>query len=93
MLEISPDLSIRKQAALLIVPRTKVYYRQIINDETEIANSIMEIYLSSDCRYGYRKITASLKNQNLIINQKKVFIIMREMGIEGLYPKKKLILP
>lgn len=89
MLEICSNLSIRKQAELLIVPRTKVYYQNIINDETEIANSIMEIYLSSDCRYGYRKITATLQNQNVIINQKKVLRIMKEMGIEGLYPKKK----
>lgn len=89
MLEFCSNLSIRKQSELLMVPRTKVYYRNIINDETEIANSIMEIYLSSDCRYGYRKITATLQNQNLIINQKKVLRIMREMGIKGLYPKRK----
>jgi putative transposase len=90
MLGTCSDISIRKQSELLNVPRTKMYYINIINDESEIANLIMEIYLSSDCRYGYRKITATLQNQNLIINKKKVLRIMREMGIEGLYPKRKI---
>lgn len=88
MLEICPDISIRKQARLLCVPRTKVYYQSVINDESEIANLIKEVYLSSDCRYGYRKITANLHNQGKIINHKKVLKIMQEIGIEGLYPKK-----
>ncbi len=88
MLEICSDISIRKQAKLLEVPRASVYYKPVINDESEIANSIREVYLSSDCRYGYRKITADLHNQGIIINKKKVLKIMQEMGIEGLYPKK-----
>jgi putative transposase len=88
MLEICPDLSIRKQSQLLEVSRTKLYYKPVINDESEIANLIREVYLSSDCRYGYRKITADLHNQGQIINHKKVLKIMQEMGIEGLYPKK-----
>jgi putative transposase len=90
MLEISSDISIRKQAELLKVPRTRVYYGRVINDESEIANLIREVYLSSDCRYGYRKITADLGNQGIVVNKKKVLRIMREIGIEGLYPKKNI---
>jgi putative transposase len=51
---------------------------------------IREIYLSSDCRYGYRKIRASLNEKGKIISNKKVLKIMQEIGIEGLYPKKKI---
>lgn len=51
---------------------------------------IRDIYLSSDCRYGYRKIEAVLKNKGEIINGKKVLRIMREMEIEGLYPKRRI---
>ncbi|WP_339052645.1 IS3 family transposase [Candidatus Lariskella endosymbiont of Epinotia ramella] len=87
MLEICADISIRRQAELLNIPRTKLYYKPVISDESEIANLIREIYLLSDCRYGYRKITADLHNQGKIINAKKVLRIMQEMEIEGLYPK------
>ena len=90
MLEIDHSISIRKQSNLLRVPRTKIYYRPVISSSSEIANLIQEIYLSSDCRYGYRKITAQLYNQNQIVNSKKVLRIMREMGIEGLYPKRQV---
>lgn len=46
--------------------------------------------MASDLRYGYRKVTAALKNSGNIVNHKKVLRIMKEMGIEGLYPKKKV---
>jgi len=90
MLGIDPHISIRKQSNLLDVPRTGVYYKPVINDESFIANLIQEIYLSSDCRYGYRKITAQMHHQGKIVNSKKVLRIMREMGIEGLYPKRHI---
>lgn len=90
MLDIYQEISIRKQSNLLEVPRTKIYYKPVINDESEIANLIQEVYLSSGCRYGYRKITASLHNQGQIINHKKVLKIMRKIGIEGIYPKKHM---
>lgn len=88
MFEPSSSIPIRKQAKLLEVPRTKLYYKPIINDDSIVANMIMEAYLSSDCRYGYRKITASLLNCNIIVNSKKVLRIMNELGLEGLYPRK-----
>jgi len=59
-----------------------------MNDDSELANLISEIYLSSECRYGYRKITEALHQYNKIANKKKVLKIMQEMGIQGLYPKR-----
>ncbi len=51
MIEICHDISIRKQAQLLAVPRTKLYYGRVINDDSEIANLIREVYLSSDQQF------------------------------------------
>ncbi len=90
MLEMDHFLSIRKQSSLLKVPRTMVYYTPILSDDSEVANLIQEIYLFSDCRYGYRKITAHLHNEGKRVNSKKVLRMMREMGLEGLYPKKQM---
>lgn len=88
--DLKSELSIRKQADILGISRSKAYYVPVVNDDSEVANLISEIYLGSDLRYGYRKITAALRQQNMSINHKKVLKIMREMGIEGLYPKKKI---
>jgi putative transposase len=90
---LSPEdnqLSLRHQARILEICRSKIYYKPIISDDGFIANEILEIYSSSDCRYGYRKVHACLLNKKLIINKKKTQRIMRELGLEGLYPKKKV---
>ena len=38
--------------------------------------------------YGYRRITASLRRDQVIINHKKVLKIMQEMGIQGRIKRK-----
>lgn len=88
MLDSFLDISIRKQAVLLGISRSNFYYKPLINKDSELANLIKEIYLSSDCRYGYRKISAYLNQTDRRINSKKVLRIMKEIGIEGLYPKR-----
>jgi putative transposase len=90
MLEINnKNISIRTQCKLLGINRSSVYYNSLINNESELANLIQEIYLSSDCRYGYRKITKDLHTRyNLKTNHKKVLKIMQEIGIQGIYPRK-----
>jgi putative transposase len=91
MLERShPDLSLNYQCTLLGLCRSSLYYKPLIHDETELANLIQEIYLSSDCRYGYRKITAGLQKRNLCVNHKKVLRMMQDIGIQGLYPRKSI---
>jgi putative transposase len=71
------------------VCRSRLYYKPIIDDASELANLIQEVYLASECRYGYRKITAELQAMGVSVNHKKVLKFMKSMGIEGLYPKKK----
>jgi len=88
MFDPSEQISIRKQARLLEVSRSQLYYQQVIVDDSEVANLIRDIYLASDCRYGYRKITAALKIAGELVNKKRVLRLMQEMGIEGIYPRK-----
>lgn len=84
------NLNISKQAALLYLKRSSLYYKYKICDDSELANKIHEIYLQSKCIYGYRKITAFLHDSGIITNRKKVARIMREMKIRGLYPRKRI---
>ena len=74
---------------MLNINRSNLYYKPIINNDDEIANMIQEIYLSSDCRYGYRKIGLELSYKDIVINLKKVFRLMKDMGIKGLYPRRR----
>ncbi len=90
MISSDDPLSIRKQSQLMGICRSRVYYRKILNDESEIANLVQEIYLASDCRYGYRKIHAELTHdKQLVVNRKRVLRIMQNMKIQGLYPRRK----
>lgn len=69
--------------------RSSLYYRPIINNESEVANLIQEVYLASDCRYGYRKITAEIIASGVVVNHKKILRIMKKMKISGLYCRKR----
>lgn len=89
MFDFTSELSIRQQASILDCTRHKLYYKQVLNDDSEIANLIRDAYLYSDCRYGYRKIAAALRASGNEVNHKKVLRIMREIGIQGIYQKKK----
>lgn len=84
------ELSVRHQSLLLQVCRASLYYRPLLDMDSELANLIKEIYLYSDGRYGYRKVTACLDNLGYAVNHKKVLRIMREVGIQGLYPRKSI---
>ena len=83
-----PQLSIRQQASILNICRSTIYYSPLLSKTSEVANLIKEIYLASDCRYGYRKVAAELNHQGYTINHKKVLRIMQDIGIQGLYPRK-----
>lgn len=85
------DLSIRCQAKLLEIHRSRLYYQKVINDDSLLANEIMEIYGRSDCRYGYRKVHDELLEMGNAIDKKKVHQMMQKLGVEGVYPKKKCV--
>lgn len=90
ILDPSYPLSMRKQSSLLKVSRSNCYYNRVINNDSELCIMIKDIYISSDCRYGYRKITFGLNRQGVRINGKKVLRLMQEMKIQGLYPKQNI---
>lgn len=83
-----PELSIRQQASILSLNRSSIYYKAVFNEDILIGNLIKDVYLDSDCRYGYRKITKALQFQGHEVNHKKVLRLMKDMKIQGLYPKK-----
>ena len=53
-----------------------------INPDTELEEKIKVIFEKHNGRYGYRRITATLKDCNVVINQKKVRRIMKNLGLK-----------
>jgi len=87
----NPEINLTRQAKLLDISRSGIYYQPIINqEEIKIKNTIDEIY--TDCPfYGSRKIKQQLKLEYKIeISRGYVQNLMREMGLQAIYPSKKL---
>lgn len=85
-----PDISILRQADLLDISRSSVYYQPIIDPEDiAIMNAIDEIFTNRPF-YGHRRIQKDLKSDYAIqIGKKRTISLMKNMGLETIYPKKK----
>ena len=55
----------------------------------DIKQSISRIYDTHKGRYGYRRVTAQLRSDGIIINHKKVQKLMVELGLRGKRKKVK----
>lgn len=71
------------------------YYRYIQRKnrpdrDAELKNRIQAIYKQREGIYGYRRIQAELERQyGLLVNHKRVFRIMRELGLKSKIRKKR----
>ena len=67
------------------LPRATFYYHLKRMDRTdkhaEVKEEITAIYHENRGRYGYRRITAELRNRNLPLNHKTVQRLMKELGL------------
>ena len=51
------------------------------NPNKDIEEKINTIFSEHNGRYGYRRITATLRDCGIVINQKKVRRIMKKLGL------------
>ena len=84
-------LSLRQQCKLLAVHRSRLYYKPTPLNDTGLMNRIVEIHLRCP-QYGYRRIHAQLKRDGALVNRKRVQRLMKESGLQALYPKPKTTL-
>ncbi len=86
-------ISIRRQAELLGVTRSRVYYEPRIDPfNLEIMHLIDEQYTKTPF-YGSRRMRETLRRKGYTVNRKRVQRLMRLMAIEAIYPKKNLSKP
>jgi len=76
------DVSERRACQVIGQPRSTQHYdKQIAADEELLRQRIIEL-ASQYGRYGYRRVTALLRNEGWMVNHKRVQRIWREEGLK-----------
>jgi putative transposase len=87
-------LSKRRRCELLDVAHSTAYYRPEARDEEDLAlmRLIDEIHLQWPF-YGSRRIRDELQAREHNVNRKRVQRLMRQMGLQALYPRRRTSQP
>ncbi len=85
------QLSITRQCELLSLSHSSYYYqpKSISDEEIILLRLLDEQYLKTPF-YGSRKMTIHLCELGYQVNRKRVQRLMRDLGIEAIYPKPRL---
>ena len=86
-----PQLSVRRQCALLGLTRSSYYYEPASATKENLA--VMRLIDQEYTRhpfYGSRRMAVWLRQQGQEVNRKRVQRLMRLMNLEAIYPKPKL---
>jgi len=90
----NPRLSVSRQCALLGVARSSGYYVRrgegVMN--LELMRLLDEQYTRTPF-YGRRRMTEWLRRQGQSVNEKRVGRLMAVMGLEAIYPRRRLSTP
>ena len=84
-------IRISRQCELIGLPRASYYYAPKGDDpyNQQMMNRIDEEFTKRPF-YGVPRMTAWLRRQGHEVNPKRIRRLMRRMGLEAIYPKKKL---
>jgi putative transposase len=91
----NPDINLSRQADLLDISRSSIYYKPlpVSQDDIDLMNRIDEIYTKYPF-YGSRRISKELRRyHDIICNRKRIQRLMRQMGIEAIYPRQNTSVP
>ena len=88
MIKKNKPLSIVRQCRLLDLNRSGIYYKPVEScDEALEIKRLIDIVHTKRPFLGSRRITDALQAVNHQINRKRVQRLMREMGVQAIYPK------
>ena len=94
MIDRTQPLSVKRQAVLLALSRGSVYYEPVGTSERDLAlmAAMDEIHMKLPF-YGIRRIRGELLDRGFTVGRGHVATLMRKMGIQALYPGRKLSKP
>jgi putative transposase len=85
------DLSVRRQCELLGVTRSGLYYEPPGESAENLAiMRLMDEVYTTWPFYGVRRMAAHVARKGYEVNVKRIRRLMRQMGLEAIYPKKRL---
>ena len=89
-----PQVSLRRQCALLGLARGSWYYQPVGEGEEnlQVMRLLDEQYTATPF-YGVRRMTAWLRQRGSPVNEKRVRRLLRQMGLMAVYPKPRLSQP
>lgn len=85
------SISIRRQCELLGLNRSNLYYQSCSFDAERhvLLSRVDEIYTQCPF-YGSRRIREVLRREGYEVNRKRIRGLMRELGLEAIYPGRNL---
>jgi len=94
MIDRAHRLPVSRQARLLGLARSSVYYRPVVTDERDLAlmAAIDEIHTELPF-YGIRRIRGELRAHGCVVGRQHVATLMRRMGVTAIAPKRRLSKP
>jgi putative transposase len=94
MIDKTHPLPLTRQARLLELSRSSVYYEPVgeSGDDLALMAAMDEIHLAFPF-YGIRRMRDELRDRGFLVGRQHVATLMRRMGMEPLWPKKKLSKP
>jgi putative transposase len=94
MIERGAKVPVKRQAQLLDLSRSSVYYqpRPISERDLRLMRRIDELHLEAPF-YGSRKLAAQLRRDGHDVGRRHVRTLMQRMGIEAIYRKPRTSIP
>ena len=88
-----PLITLSRQIELLGMSRSGFYYQPHLDPYEEVLIRLIDEIYTEFPSYGSRKIKKQLARQNHFVCRERVQRLMREMGIEAIYPKPRTSVP
>jgi len=94
MIDRGANVPVKRQAQLLELSRSSVYYqpRPISERDLRLMRRIDELHLEAPF-YGSRKLAEQLRREGHDVGRRHVRTLMRRMGIEAIYRKPRTSIP
>jgi putative transposase len=94
LIERGGKLAVKRQAQLLGLSRSSVYYRSrpVSAGDLKLMRRIDELHLEAPF-FGARKIAAQLRREGQCVGRRHVRTLMRTMGIQALYRRPRTSIP
>src|ERR1700685_3896486 len=94
MIDRGSKLSVTRQAQLLDLSRSSVYYtpRPLSDRDLGLMRRLDELHLQLPF-YGSRKLTRELQKEGHDVGRRHVVTLMRRMGIEAIYRRPRTSIP